>query len=63
MTQALYDFPSYSPSFGLSNGHVQSILPTLLRQVTVPFERSRLELADGDFLLLDMLRQPASSAP
>jgi len=63
MTQALYDYPSYSPSFGLANGHIQSIVPSLFRQVTVPFERSRLELADGDFLLLDTLRQATPSAP
>lgn len=63
MTQALFDFPSYSPGFGLANGHLQSILPSLLRQVQVPFVRSRLELADGDFLLLDTLKQPEASAP
>lgn len=58
MTQPLYDYPSYSPSFGLANGHVQSILPSVFRQVDVPFERETLELDDGDFLLLDTLVQP-----
>ena len=63
VTQALYDYPSYSPSFGLANGHIQSILPSLMRQIVVPFERSTLELPDGDFLLLDTLRQPKPDAP
>ncbi|MEJ2045610.1 MAG: alpha/beta fold hydrolase [Reinekea sp.] len=63
MTQALIDFPSYSPGFGLSSGHLQSILPTLLRQVIVPFEASQLELPDGDFLLLDTLKQADANAP
>lgn len=64
MTQVLFDFPSYSPGFGLANGHVQSILPSVFRQVTVPFQSSQLELDDGDFLLLDTWQQPeASDAP
>lgn len=53
MTQALFDFPSYSPGIGLANGHVQSILPSVFRQISVPFELSQIELPDGDFLLLD----------
>lgn len=63
MSHALFDFPSYSPSFGLSNGHVQSILPTVFRQVDVPFHRAQVELDDGDFLLFDFLRQTDTSAP
>ncbi|EAR08264.1 YheT family hydrolase [Reinekea blandensis] len=59
LSQALFDFPSYSPGFALGNGHVQSILPTLFRRVAVPFVRERLELKDGDFLLLDTLKQPS----
>jgi predicted alpha/beta-fold hydrolase len=56
VTQALFDYPSYSPGFGLANGHLQSILPSVFRQIEVPFERSTLELDDGDFLLLDTLK-------
>lgn len=63
LSQALFDFPSYSPGFGLSNGHIQSILPTLFRNISVPFERERLELVDGDFLLLDTLKQTDTDAP
>jgi predicted alpha/beta-fold hydrolase len=63
VTQALYDYPSYSPAFGLANGHLQSILPSLMRQIEVPFERSKLELPDGDFLLLDTLKQNKPDAP
>ena len=41
----------------LGNGHAQTILPVLLpRRITLPFTRTRLELADGDFLDLDWLR-------
>ena len=63
MTQALIDYPSYTPAFGLSSGHVQSILPALFRQVSVPFKRSTLALPDDDFLLLDTWQQPDSAAP
>lgn len=63
LTQALFDFPSYSPGIGLANGHVQSIVPSLFRQVSVPFVRSQLELDDGDFLLLDTLQQTDPDAP
>jgi len=63
VSQALFDFPSYSPSFGLANGHVQSILPSMFRQVEVPFQRTTLELDDGDFLLLDTLKHQHSDAP
>lgn len=63
MTTAWFDFPTYSPGFGLANGHLQSIIPSLLRKVDVPFQRERLELADGDFLLLDTWQQPDNTAP
>lgn len=39
------------------NGHLQTILPSTLRKVEVPYERERLELADGDFVDLDWLDQ------
>lgn len=63
MTTAWFDFPTYSPGFGLANGHLQSIIPSLLRKVDVPFMRERLVLADGDFLLLDTWQQADSRAP
>jgi predicted alpha/beta-fold hydrolase len=57
VTQALFDYPSFAPGFGLANGHLQSVIPSVFRRVEVPFQRSRLELPDGDFLLLDQLKQ------
>ena len=41
----------------LSGGHVQTILPVVLpRRLALAFTRTRLELADGDFLDLDWAR-------
>jgi len=37
------------------NGHLQTILPALLRRVDVKYERERLPLSDGDWLHLDWL--------
>lgn len=48
---------AYQAPPGLSNGHVQSIFPTLFRRVRVAFERQVLDLSDGDFLDLDWIRQ------
>ncbi|MEM0963253.1 MAG: alpha/beta fold hydrolase [Bacteroidota bacterium] len=48
--------PSYRPPLPFRSGHVQTIWPTLFRQVEdVAYRRERLELADGDFLDLDWL--------
>jgi len=48
---------SFHPPAFLRNGHVQTILPAILRRrQNVPFERERLELEDGDFLDLDWVR-------
>lgn len=63
MISSELDFPSYSAGVGLANGHLQSILPSLLRRVTVPFERFQLELDDGDFLLVDSLKASRDNAP
>lgn len=63
MNSSELDFPSYTAGVGLANGHVQSILPSLLRKVAVPFERCKLELDDGDFLLVDSLTAKAEKAP
>lgn len=49
----------YHPPFYLFNGHLQTIVPSLLRTVPdVKYRRERLELADGDFLNLDWSRRP-----
>jgi uncharacterized protein len=46
----------HPPPF-LGNGHVQTILPALLRRpLSIVFERERLELEDGDFLDLDWVQ-------
>ncbi len=48
----------FSPPFILRSGHVQTILPALLpRRIDCAFTRERLELADGDFVDLDWLRE------
>ena len=48
----------YSAPFFLFNAHLETIYPALFRRVDgKPYERERLELADGDFLDLDWLRQ------
>jgi predicted alpha/beta-fold hydrolase len=49
---------SFRPHPLLWNGHLQSILPTLLRRVTgIAYERVRIDTPDGDFLDLDYSRQ------
>jgi len=45
---------SFTPAPGLSNPHLQTIWPFLVRRWrSVPLARERLELPDGDFLDLD----------
>lgn len=39
------------------NGHLQTVLPALLRRVQVEYERERITLSDGDFLDLDWIDQ------
>ncbi|MFC7670152.1 YheT family hydrolase [Hymenobacter humi] len=49
----------YHPPFYLFNGHLQTIVPSLWRNVPdVVYQRERLELPDGDFLNLDWSRLP-----
>ncbi len=49
-----------NPPF-LFNGHMQTIFPGLFRkQVFLPFNRERIDTADGDFLDLDWLRNGSS---
>ena len=48
------NLPAYRPPLWLRSGHLQTILPTLFRQVDgVAYRRERLDLNDGDFLDLD----------
>ena len=47
----------YQPPFYLFNGHLQTIVPSLWREVTdVRYQRERVETPDGDFLDLDWSR-------
>ncbi len=47
----------FCPPPFLGNGHLQTILPALLpRRIALAFARTRLELADGDFVDLDWTR-------
>ncbi|QDA59391.1 YheT family hydrolase [Hymenobacter jejuensis] len=49
----------YQPPFYLFNGHVQTIVPSILRSVPdVSYQRERVETEDGDFLDLDWSRLP-----
>ena len=48
---------SYIPPLGFSNGHIQSLFPTLFRRVKeVRYERERIWTPDNDFLDLDWSR-------
>jgi len=50
---------SYRPPFYLFNGHLQTIVPSVLRSVPeVRYQRERVETTDGDFLDLDWSRLP-----
>jgi predicted alpha/beta-fold hydrolase len=50
----------FEPPFFLRNGHLQTILPVLMRRrFSIAFRRERLELPDGDFLDLDWLTSGA----
>ncbi|WP_020598793.1 YheT family hydrolase [Spirosoma panaciterrae] len=44
---------SYEPPARLWNGHLQTIIPSLFRKVSVPYVRERIETPDDDFLDLD----------
>lgn len=51
---------SYTPPLLFANGHLQTILPTLIRKVAgVDYTRERIATPDGDFLDLDWLRTGA----
>ena len=44
---------SYEPPTRLWNGHLQTIIPSLFRKVSVPYVRERIDTPDDDFLDLD----------
>lgn len=44
---------TYEPPARLWNGHLQTIIPSLFRKVTVPYVRERIDTPDDDFLDLD----------
>ncbi|WP_338870357.1 alpha/beta fold hydrolase [Spirosoma sp. SC4-14] len=44
---------SYRPPARLWNGHLQTIIPSLFRKVTVTYVRERVETPDDDFLDVD----------
>jgi hypothetical protein len=49
---------AYRPPSLITNGHLQTILPSLLRRVdSVAYHRERISTPDGDFLDLDWLRR------
>ena len=49
--------PGYRAPYYLFNGHLQTIVPSLLRKTPLPFyERERITLPDADFLDLDWAR-------
>lgn len=53
---------SYVPPLGFSNGHIQSLFPTLFRRVKgVHYERERIWTPDNDFLDLDWSRVGAKT--
>ena len=45
------------PPFYQIGGHIQSIYPSFFRKISIPYERERLELEDGDFLDLDWYKK------
>ena len=54
---------TYRPPWGLTNGHLQTILPVLFRRVPpITLERERIATPDGDFLDLDWNRDHRSDS-
>ena len=53
-----------APTYLLGSGHLQTIVPALLRQVPdVTYRREQIELPDGDFLALDWAAATTGPAP
>jgi uncharacterized protein len=44
----------FRPTTYLWNGHLQTVIPSLLRKIPVRYVRVRLETSDGDFLDVDL---------
>ena len=54
----------FRPAFGLSNAHLQTLLPYLLNiNINKHFIRQTLELDDGDFLDLSWNINPVNKEP
>lgn len=51
-------FQDITPPSWQFNGHLQTIIPSLFRKVEINYERKKLKLPDGDFLLLDWSHAP-----
>jgi predicted alpha/beta-fold hydrolase len=47
---------TYRSPFYLFNPHLETVVPSIFRQVSGQYERERLELPDGDFLDLDWMK-------
>ncbi|MES2780883.1 MAG: alpha/beta fold hydrolase [Bacteroidota bacterium] len=48
--------PSFAGNQWLKGKHVDTILPALFRDISIPYIRERIVLSDGDFLDLDWLK-------
>ncbi|MEI6082088.1 MAG: alpha/beta fold hydrolase [Verrucomicrobiota bacterium] len=54
---------TYRTPWGLTNGHLQTIMPVIFRRVApITCERQRIETPDGDFLDLDWNRDHCSES-
>lgn len=55
--------PTYQPSFPFTNGHIQTLYPTLWRRVDQKApQRQRIDTADGDFVDIDWHYCPTGMA-
>lgn len=55
---------SFKPAWWLPNSHLQTIWPVLCRRtITLPLQRERIDLPDGDFIDLDWLPSEDDHAP
>ena len=54
----------FTPAPGLSNAHIQTLLPTLLyANKKITYLKVTLELADGDFIDLAWTEKPVANKP
>lgn len=54
---------TYKPPTRLWNGHLQTIIPSLFRKVTVNYVRERIDTPDDDFLDLDWAYATSTPTP